>query len=90
MNLNGYYNDEILNKMLEEEKISHLEYIFHHSPEMKAEFEEFCNEKGLTQDEKAARAYFDHWMEEVSEDIDIDADLKDTDSEVASTEENPS
>lgn len=73
MELNGYYNEETLNKMLEEQEITHLEYIFHHSPEMKAEFEEFCKEKEYPQDEKAARAYFDHWMDIVSEDFDIDA-----------------
>lgn len=87
MNLTGYYSEDVLNTMLENGNISHLEYLFHHSPEKKEEFENFCREKGLTMDEKAAGAFFKNWMETVAEDYNIDGEREINDDEYVSSEQ---
>lgn len=74
MNLTGYYNEEVLNTMLKDGEINHLEYIFHHSPEMKEDFEQYCRDNGKNQDNDAANAYFVNLMEKTAEEYDIDAE----------------
>ena len=34
--LEGFYNEDVLDELLEEGKITNLDYIYHHSEEMKS------------------------------------------------------
>ena len=60
INLQGYYNEETLQDLLASEQIDHLAYIFHHSEEKKKEFEQFCKERNLQENEQSAQQFFDY------------------------------
>lgn len=48
-------------------KISWKGYVTMHSPEWKAEFEEFCKKKGRPQDDNAAKDFLDIKDKEIEE-----------------------
>ena len=47
--LEGFYNEDVLDELLEEGKITNLDYIYHHSEEMKSNYAEYCGEDKLEQ-----------------------------------------
>jgi len=55
--LDGYYKEETLIELFQEGKITRCQLIWHHSPERRQEFIDFCSEKGLQQDETAAELF---------------------------------
>lgn len=57
--LEGFYNEDVLDELLEEGKISNLDYIYHHSEEMKAEYSKYCSEgdNPVEQTEESAGAF---------------------------------
>ena len=57
INLNGYYKEDVLIELFEENKITRCQLICHHSPERRQEFIDFCYENGLQQDEEAAERF---------------------------------
>jgi len=60
MNLQGFYNEETLNELLDNKQISKMEYIYHHSPEMKEDFVDFCHDSGLEMNESSAQKYMEY------------------------------
>lgn len=57
LELHGFYEEETLEELLNKGNISHLEFIYHHSQERIDDFKEYCQKRGLQEDEKAAEAY---------------------------------
>ena len=55
--LEGFYNEDVLDELLEEGKITNLDYIYHHSEEMKSNYAEYCGEDKLEQNEETAGAF---------------------------------
>ena len=55
--LDGYYKEDTLIELFQEGKITRCQLICHHSPERRQEFIDFCNEKGIQQDEDAAELF---------------------------------
>ena len=55
--LEGFYNEDVLDELLEEGKITNLDYIYHHSEEMKSNYAEYCSEDKLEQNEETAGAF---------------------------------
>lgn len=57
--LEGFYKEDVLDELLEEGKISNLDYIYHHSEEMKADYAKYCSEgnEPVEQNEESAGAY---------------------------------
>ena len=66
MNLEGFYNEEYLDPLVYEGKITRLEYIYHHSQEMIDEFKNYCSQNGLQEDETAANKFMD-WQLQMEE-----------------------
>ena len=64
MNLEGFYNEEYLDPLVYEGKITRLEYIYHHSQEMIDEFKDYCSQNGLKEDETAANKFMDWLLEQ--------------------------
>jgi hypothetical protein len=54
MELKGFYNDTVLNELLNKGEISDLEYIYHHSTEKIEDYKNFCQDKNLQEDEQSA------------------------------------
>ena len=59
MQLKGYYNEDTLDELLYNEKITRLEYIYHHSQERINDFKEYCRKRNLQENEAAAEQYSD-------------------------------
>lgn len=57
--LEGFYNENVLEELLYNEKISRLEFIYHHSQERIDNFKAYCQKRGLQEDEAAAEQYSD-------------------------------
>ena len=57
--LNGFYNEDVLEELLYNGKITQLEAIYHHSQERIDDFKTYCQKRGLQEDEAAAEAYCD-------------------------------
>ena len=62
--LEGFYNEDVLDELLEEGKITNLDYIYHHSEEMKSNYAEYCSEDKLEQNEETAGAFLAKVYEE--------------------------
>ena len=71
MNLNGFYNEEVLQELLHEEKITYLDYVYHHSQEMIDEFKDYCNQNNLPEDELSANKFLD-WQLQMEEEAHTD------------------
>ena len=52
-----FYNEDVLDELLEEGKITNLDYIYHHSEKMKSNYAEYCGEDKLEQNEETAGAF---------------------------------
>lgn len=57
--LNGFYNENVLEELLYNDKITLLEAIYHHSQERIDDFKAYCQKRNLQEDEAAAEAYYD-------------------------------
>ena len=57
--LNGFYNEDVLEELLYNSEITQLEAIYHHSQERIDDFKTYCQKRGLQEDEAAAEAYCD-------------------------------
>ena len=57
MELNGFYDEEELAEMLDRKEITRKEYITHHSAELLKQYEEFCSDFGLEQNEDSAEQF---------------------------------
>ena len=71
MNLEGFYNEEYLDPLVYEGKITRLEYIYHHSQEMIDEFKDYCSQNGLKEDETTANKFMD-WQLQMEEEAHTD------------------
>lgn len=67
MKLEGFYNEETLNVMLEQGEVNALEYVYHHSEEKKAEYEEYCRQHGLHQNEESAHTFLEYSLKKEEE-----------------------
>ena len=59
MDISGYKSEEELNELLDAGKITVLTYITHQSKELSKEFEEFCSDRELSQNEESAEQFVD-------------------------------
>lgn len=64
--LKGFYNEETLQELLNDGKISRLEYIYHHSQERIDDFKDYCQKRELQEDEVAANSYMDYLLKQES------------------------
>ena len=64
MELQGYYNEAVLGEMLAKGDISRLEYIYHHSEEMKDDYADFCKQKDLQQTEESAGQFMEYLQQQ--------------------------
>lgn len=55
--LEGFYNEDVLEELLYNNKISTLEYIYHHSQEKIDDFKKYCQRRGIEENEEAAKAF---------------------------------
>ena len=59
MELNGFYNEEELAELLDRNEITKKDFITHHSPELLKQYEDFCSDFGLEQDEDSAEQFME-------------------------------
>ena len=59
MDISGYKSEEELNELLDAGKITVLTYITHQSKELTKEFEDFCSDRELSQNEESAEQFVD-------------------------------
>ena len=59
MELNGFYNEEELAELLDRNEITRKDFIIHHSPELLKQYEDFCSDFGLEQDEDSAEQFLE-------------------------------
>ena len=59
MELNGFYNEEELAELLDCNEITRKDFITHHSPELLKQYEDFCSDFGLEQDEDSAEQFME-------------------------------
>mgnify|MGYP006872993830 CR=1 FL=1 len=56
-NLQGFYNEDVLEELLYNGDISRLEFVYHHSQERRDDFKAYCHKRGIHETEDAAEAY---------------------------------
>ena len=59
MDLNGFYNEEELAELLDRNEITRKDFITHHSPELLKQYEDFCSDFGLEQNEDSAEQFME-------------------------------
>ena len=59
MELNGFYNEEELAELLDRNEITKKDFITHHSPELLKQYEDFCSDFGLEQNEDSAEQFLE-------------------------------
>lgn len=59
MELNGFYNEEELAELLDRNEITRKDFITHHSPELLKQYENFCSDFGLEQNEDSAEQFLE-------------------------------
>ena len=59
MELNGFYNEEELAELLDHNEITRKDFITHHSPELQKQYEDFCSDFGLEQNEDSAEQFME-------------------------------
>lgn len=59
MELNGFYNEEELAELLNRNEITRKDFITHHSPELLKQYEDFCSDFGLEQNEDSAEQFME-------------------------------
>ena len=63
--LNGFYNEDVLEELLYDGKITQLEAIYHHSQERIDDFKSYCQRRKIQEDEDAAKAYADYRLKRI-------------------------
>lgn len=59
MDISGYKSEEELNELLDAGKITVLVYVTHQSKKLTKEFEDFCSDRDLSQNEESAEQFVD-------------------------------
>ena len=59
MELNGFYNEEELAELLDRNEITRKDFITHHSPELLKQYEDFCSDFELEQNEDSAEQFLE-------------------------------
>lgn len=59
MELNGFYNEEDLAELLDRNEITRKDFITHHSPELLKQYEDFCSDFGLEQNDDSAEQFLE-------------------------------
>lgn len=59
MELNGFYNEEELAELLDRNEITRKDFITHHSPELLKQYEDFCSDFGLEQNDDSAEQFLE-------------------------------
>ena len=59
MELNGFYNEEELAELLDRNEITRKDFITHHYPELLKQYEDFCSDYGLEQNEDSAEQFME-------------------------------
>lgn len=59
MELNGFYNEVELAELLDRNEITRKDFITHHSPELLKQYEDFCSDFGLEQNEDSAEQFLE-------------------------------
>ena len=59
MELNGFYNEEELAELLDRNEITRKDFITHYSPELLKQYEDFCSDFGLEQNEDSAEQFLE-------------------------------
>jgi len=59
MELNGFYYEEELAELLDRNEITRKDFITHHSPELLKQYEDFCSDFGLEQNEDSAEQFME-------------------------------
>ena len=65
INLKGFYNINILQKMLYEGQITHLDYVMHHTEEDKQAFLDFCKDEKIEADNDAAQRFLKKQLKDI-------------------------
>lgn len=65
--LEGFYSEEVLAEMLYHGEISRLSYVWHSTEQMRQDFLDFCNQKGLERNETAATLFMDYQLRQEEE-----------------------
>ncbi len=74
MKLAQYNSEEELIELLDAGKITQLDFVTHQSPELSKEFEDFCNDRELEQDEESAESFLE-FKQQVFEDAFKDGNI---------------
>lgn len=61
------YDEEELQKLLFDEKISVLDYCMHRSEKKKQQFITFCRKRGMAQDDDSASAFLKYELEKIED-----------------------
>ena len=59
MELNGFYNEEELAELLDRGEITRLDFVTHHSPELLKQYEDFCADFDLEQNEESVEQFLE-------------------------------
>ena len=57
--LEGFYNDDTLKPMPHNGEITTLDHVYHQSEQIKQQYIEYCQKRGLQQDEKSAQTFME-------------------------------
>lgn len=57
--LEEFYNDDTLKPMLHNGEITTLDYVYHQSEQIKQQYIDYCQERGLQQDENSAKTFME-------------------------------
>lgn len=59
MKLAQYNSEEELIELLDAGKITQLDFVTHQSPELSKDFEDYCDDRGIEQDEESAESFLE-------------------------------
>ena len=59
MELNGFYNEEELAELLDRGEITKYDFVTHHSPELLKQYEDFCADFDLKQNEESVEQFLE-------------------------------
>lgn len=64
-----YYPEEVLIGKLQSGEFTHKDYVLHYSPQWERQYNEFCEERGLEQNDDSAKAFLDFKEDELMDAI---------------------
>ena len=62
MEITGFHSESELIDLLQENKITHVDFVTHMTPELSDEFMNFCSDQEIESDESAAIFFFFFWQ----------------------------